>query len=76
MAKARRIVWAPRAKQDLLDIWNYYARVASAEIAESILRGLARASESIAILLRDGRAMICFQGYARLLFLRIPSSFA
>ena len=35
---ARRLAWAPRAKQDLNDIWSYYARVASPEIAEKIVR--------------------------------------
>ena len=28
MAKAtRRLLWAPRAEQDLIDIWGYFARV-------------------------------------------------
>ena len=48
MPKGRRVVWAPRAKQDLLNIWRYYARVASPEIAGNVLRGIARASEAIA----------------------------
>jgi toxin ParE1/3/4 len=48
MRRTRRVVWAPRAKQDLLDIWRYYARVASPEIADNMLRRLAGASEAIA----------------------------
>jgi len=40
MPKGRRVVWAPRAKQDLLNIWRYYARVASPEIAGNVLRGI------------------------------------
>ncbi len=47
MPRARHVVWAPQAKRDLLDIWRYYARVASPEIADSILRGIERASEAI-----------------------------
>jgi toxin ParE1/3/4 len=47
MAEDRRVVWAPRAKQDLLDIWRYYARVASREIADNILRGIDRAAEAL-----------------------------
>jgi toxin ParE1/3/4 len=42
MARTRRVVWAPRANLDLLDIWRYYARVASPDIADNILRGIER----------------------------------
>jgi toxin ParE1/3/4 len=37
----RRLVWAPRAKQDLLRIWGYYSRLASPEIADSLLHEIA-----------------------------------
>lgn len=37
-AEARRVVWAPRARRDLGDIWRYYARVASLETADKLLR--------------------------------------
>jgi plasmid stabilization system protein ParE len=47
MARARRVVWAPRAKQDLVDIWRYYARVASPEIADNILREIERVADPI-----------------------------
>jgi|SRR5580704_15281037 toxin ParE1/3/4 len=47
MARSRRVVWAPRANLDLLDIWRYYARVASPDIADNILRGIERASDAI-----------------------------
>jgi toxin ParE1/3/4 len=47
MARARRVVWAPRAKQDLVDIWRYYARVASPEIADNILREIERVADAI-----------------------------
>jgi toxin ParE1/3/4 len=36
--QGRRLVWAPRAKRDLADIWRYYARVASLEIADRLVR--------------------------------------
>lgn len=35
---SRSVVWAPRAAKDLRDIWAYYARVASPDIADKILR--------------------------------------
>jgi plasmid stabilization system protein ParE len=47
MARARRVVWAPRAKQDLLEIWRYYARVASPEIADDILREIERVAAGV-----------------------------
>jgi toxin ParE1/3/4 len=34
----KRLSWAPRAKEDLNNIWRYYARVASPEIAGKIVR--------------------------------------
>ena len=37
-AKRRHVVWAPRAKRDLADVWRYYARVASIEVADKLLR--------------------------------------
>jgi plasmid stabilization system protein ParE len=27
MAAPKRVVWAPRAQRDLLEIWSYFARV-------------------------------------------------
>lgn len=48
MPRARRVVWAPRARQDLLDVWRYYARVASPDIADNMLRNIERAAEAIA----------------------------
>jgi toxin ParE1/3/4 len=38
--KDRRVVWAPKARQDLLDVWRYYVRVASPEIADKLLRDI------------------------------------
>jgi plasmid stabilization system protein ParE len=35
---SRRVVWAPRVKRDLGDVWGYYARVASVEVADKLLR--------------------------------------
>ena len=46
-AKCRRGVWAPEADSDLLDIWTYYARVASLEIADNLLREIDRVGEGI-----------------------------
>ena len=38
----RLLAWAPRAKQDLLRIWGYYARLASPEIADSLLHEIGK----------------------------------
>ena len=38
----RLLVWAPKAKQDLLRIWGYYARLASPEIADSLLHEIGK----------------------------------
>ena len=46
-AKRRRVVWAPRAKRDLGDVWRYYARVASTEIADKLLREIEGAAERL-----------------------------
>jgi toxin ParE1/3/4 len=43
----RAVVWAPRAKQDLRDIWRYYIRVASPEIADRIVREIASSAERL-----------------------------
>jgi plasmid stabilization system protein ParE len=43
----RRVVWAPRAKQDLRSIWRYFARVASPDIADNLLRDINRAAAGL-----------------------------
>jgi toxin ParE1/3/4 len=47
-AKRRRVIWAPKAKQDLREVWRYYSRVASPEIADKLLRDIDRAGERLA----------------------------
>ena len=47
-SKHRRVVWAPRAKQDLYEIWRYYTRVASPEIADKLLRDIDRTGQRLA----------------------------
>ena len=47
-AEPRRIIWAPRAKRDLGDIWRYYARVASLETADELLREIEGAAQRLA----------------------------
>jgi toxin ParE1/3/4 len=48
MASAKRVLWAPAAERDLLDIWAYYVRVASPDIADKLLRDIDRISQMIA----------------------------
>src|ERR1041385_4716844 len=44
----KRVRWAPKARQDLLGIWRYFARVASPDIADNILRDIDRAAAGLA----------------------------
>ena len=39
-ASPRDLVWAPSARRDLVDIWIYYADLASADVAERVLRDI------------------------------------
>lgn len=42
-----RLIWSPASKEDLLNIWRYFVRVASPEIADKLLREIERASDRI-----------------------------
>jgi toxin ParE1/3/4 len=46
-ARRRRVIWSPEADKDMLDIWAYYARVASPEIADNLLREIDRIGDGI-----------------------------
>ena len=46
-ARRRRVVWSSEADSDLMDIWAYYARVASPEIADNLLREIDRVGQGI-----------------------------
>jgi toxin ParE1/3/4 len=43
----RRVIWAPIAKQDLHDVWQYYARVASPDIADRMVKEIASTAERL-----------------------------
>ena len=45
--KSRRVVWAPRAKRDLGDVWRYYTRVASVDVADKLLHEIDDAAERL-----------------------------
>ena len=45
--KYRRVVWAPKTKKDLRDVWRYYERVASPEIADKLLREINEAGQRL-----------------------------
>jgi toxin ParE1/3/4 len=45
--EARRVVWAPKSKKDLRDVWRYYQRVASPEIADKLLREIDEAGRRL-----------------------------
>jgi|SRR5215213_10114597 len=44
MADHRHVTWAPLARKDLSDIWRYFARVGSIEVADNLLREINRAA--------------------------------
>jgi len=46
-SEPKRVRWAPKARQDLLGIWRYFARVASPDIADNILRDIDRAAAGL-----------------------------
>ena len=45
--KLRHVFWAPRSKRDLREVWRYYARVASPEIADKLLREISTTGERL-----------------------------
>jgi toxin ParE1/3/4 len=48
MAESRKqLVWAPKARRDLIDIWKYFARTASPDIADQLLRDIGIAAERL-----------------------------
>jgi len=47
MKNKLRVIWSPAAKEDLIKIGRYFARVASPEIAESVLREIDRAADRL-----------------------------
>jgi toxin ParE1/3/4 len=49
MAEAiNRLIWAPKAKHDVRNIWAYYARVASPDIADGVLREIEQSTARLA----------------------------
>ena len=47
MAATRPIAWSPAAKQDLRNLWRYYSKVASPEIADKLVREIELASNRL-----------------------------
>jgi toxin ParE1/3/4 len=47
MREHKPVVWAPAAKQDLRDIWRYFARVGSPEVADRLLRDIELAAKRL-----------------------------
>jgi toxin ParE1/3/4 len=65
-----RILRAPEAQQDLLDIWNYIARESSASIADTFLARLYGALEIVAYAPYIGRERPEFSGSPRSIVVR------
>ena len=41
------VVWSPRANRDLQDIWRHFARAATREIADRLLRDIAATAHRV-----------------------------
>ena len=65
-----RILRAPEARQDLLDIWNYVAREAAPAVADSVLARLYGAMEVVADAPLIGRERPEFPGTPRSIAVR------
>jgi plasmid stabilization system protein ParE len=44
----RVVLWSPAAQQDLIDIWEYFVRVAGIEVANNLLRDIEWTAERLA----------------------------
>jgi plasmid stabilization system protein ParE len=67
MPPDRAVTWAPQAKEDLRQIWHYYARVASPEVADGIVRKISVEASRIGRHPTPGREHDEFPGFRRLL---------
>src|SRR5580698_4704489 len=67
MPPDRPVEWAPQAKEDLLQIWHYYARVASPEVADAMVRKISDETSRIGRHPTPGREHDEFPGFRRLL---------
>jgi len=67
MPPDKPIEWSPKAKKDLRNIWHYYARSASLEVADRMLRKISVESERIGRHPTPGRDHNEFPGLRRLL---------
>ena len=56
LEKRRRIVWTLAARKDLRGIWQYYARVASPQIADQMLHEIGETGERLTDRALMGRA--------------------
>ncbi len=45
--KRNRIFWAPKARRDLISIWDHFARVASPQVADNLLREIRFAADRL-----------------------------
>jgi toxin ParE1/3/4 len=54
--RAKRIAWAPSAKRDLREIWRYFARIASTEVADNMIHEINRTATRLAHFPLMGRA--------------------
>jgi toxin ParE1/3/4 len=54
--KPKRLIWSPRAEQDLQEIWRYLAAEASLPTADKLIRQVIHAAERIGDRPLSGRA--------------------
>jgi toxin ParE1/3/4 len=48
MPEIRKVIWAPETHKDLHDIWRYYAKIASREIANRIISDITQTGVRLA----------------------------
>jgi plasmid stabilization system protein ParE len=47
MAAAKRLLWSPSSRRDLIEIYAYFSRVASDEVAEQLMLEIEAAVERL-----------------------------
>ena len=65
MPPDKAVEWSPKAKQDLRDIWRYYARAASLEVADKMVHEISVEAERIGRHPTPGRERDEFPGLRR-----------
>jgi hypothetical protein len=58
VAATKRLLWSPSSRRDLIEIYGYFSRVASDEVAEQLLLEIEAAVERLKTILLSGRLVL------------------